>query len=249
MKRIFVFFLFVGVVSCVDLNPVNSPGTVSQPSATIDNGISGIVGLVTPDKVIAALLPRVGEVSEDGTIVKSRSVMTLYWGPDQNKQIVGILANTTNIPISVVNAVSTAVTVDSSKFVMPPIKSEVLGLGKISLSALSDNNLAVCGANGKTQCTTAIIRMYTVGTAGAGIYNAADGYGAPLSGGQVNPLEVIGLNLVGAGIMQSVTIAANKHVLKLSDFPNPAYVMQADLSNAGAGTYTTTLVVEYALSA
>ena len=90
-------------------------------------------------------------------------------------------------------------------------------------------------------------RTYTTGVAGAGIWNAADGYGAPLTTG--SPASTIGLGTTGAVNVQSYTIPSNKNVLNLSDFTgSPKYTFAADFTNAGAGTYSTTLVIEYGLS-
>jgi hypothetical protein len=112
-----------------------------------------------------------------------------------------------------------------------------------------DNNLNVCGTNGHTHCGTALIRMYTTGQPGAGLYNTTDQFGAPITAGPVTTLLPVGLGTSGAAVLQSISIPSHKHVVRLSDFsPAPNYAVQADFTDAGAGTYSTTLVVEYALA-
>ncbi|MEI6791192.1 MAG: hypothetical protein WCK42_08435, partial [Myxococcaceae bacterium] len=158
------------------------------------------------------------------------------------------LATSSSIPISVTNAASTSAAFSTTNFVVPSITSTVLSFGSISMTQLSDNNLAVCGSNGRTQCTGAQIRMYTTGVAGAGVYNASGGYGAPLSAGQNTTLTTVGLNSANAASLQTATIASTIHVLGLSAFSTPSYNVQADFSNAGTGSYSTTLVIEYVLT-
>ncbi len=151
-------------------------------------------------------------------------------------------------PVSVTLAASTTMTLDNSSFVAPTITNGVMDFGNLKISALADNNLKVCGAGGNQKCGTALFRIFTQGVAGAGIFNAADNFGAPLSATLTTPLTV-GLLVANAAVMQTTTIAANKNVVRLSDFtPTPTYNIKADFTNAGAGSYTTTIVVEYALA-
>lgn len=163
----------------------------------------------------------------DGSVVLSRMELTL-------------------IPFSVL-ATSGSATFSTSQFIIPTISSTVLSFGSISITALSATNLNVCGNNGTKKCTSAVIRVYTTGVAGAGLYNATEGYGAPLRAGQNTTLVTVGLGVINAAIVQSITLASNKTSLSLSDFLNPKYNVQADFSNAGAGSYTTNLVFEFAL--
>jgi len=92
--------------------------------------------------------------------------------------------------------------------------------------------------------------LASIGADGAGLYNSADGYGAPISSGLQNSASYsIGLGPSGAATLQSFVIPANKNVLRLSDFsPTPVYQLAADFTNAGAGTYETTVVIEYLLA-
>ena len=161
-----------------------------------------------------------------------------------------VMANPTNIPVSVIVSPNATLTVDSSGFAVPPISEAILDFGDIALTDVRDNSLRVCGTDGKTKCTKAVIRMYTTGVAGAGIWNAADGYGAPLlaklTGGTV---QTVGLGSANAVTVQSITIPNNKNNIRFSDFTQtPNYEIGADFTNAGAGSYSTTLVVEFGLS-
>jgi hypothetical protein len=153
------------------------------------------------------------------------------------------------IPISVINAPNVSMTVNSSGLVLPPITNAPLSFGELSLSGLTDNNLRVCGNNGKTKCTTAVIRIYTTGTPKSGMWNA-DGYGMPITASLGNGKTVdVGLDQAGAAVVQTVTIPSGKNVFRLSDFNvTPLYKIFSDFTEAGAGTYSTTLVVEYGLS-
>jgi hypothetical protein len=72
--------------------------------------------------------------------------------------------------------------------------------------------------------------------------NAVDGYGLPISSGANN----IGLDAAGAYIAATAAIG-NKRVLKLTDFGGSTVPVpvSADFSDAAAGSYATTIVVEY----
>jgi hypothetical protein len=151
-------------------------------------------------------------------------------------------------PVSVTLASSTSMTIDNSKFTVPAISNAVLSFGSLLVNTLHDNNLNVCGTDGKTKCGTALLRAYTSGVAGAGLWNATDGYGAPITASLTNPLTV-GLGAAGAAIMQTFAIPASKHVIQLKDFTaTPSYAISVDFTLAGAGSYSTTLVIEYGLT-
>jgi hypothetical protein len=63
-----------------------------------------------------------------------------------------------------------------------------------------------------------------------------------------SPLTV-GLGAANAAVMQTISIAATKRVVRLSDFsPMPNYNIKFDFTDAGAGDYSTTIVLEYGLS-
>lgn len=152
-------------------------------------------------------------------------------------------------PVTIVNPPNVRFNVDTSKMVVPVISNTMLEFGKAELSELHDNNLSVCGSNGSTKCTSAYVRMYTTGKPGAGVWNSADGgYGMPIYANMTGtPRLTVGLNAANAAIVQKITIGGNKHVLNLNDFPTAAYEMRADFTEAGAGTYSATLVIEYGL--
>jgi hypothetical protein len=138
--------------------------------------------------------------------------------------------------------------IDASALVAGAMTGSTLSLGKVTVSDLSDNALNICGSNGKTKCTKAIIRLYTTGSI-AGFVNTSDStsYGVPVFASGLNPTTALTLGSPGV-TAQQVSIASNTHVLKLSDFTAPTYDITSDFSNAGAGQYSMTLVVEYALS-
>ena len=163
--------------------------------------------------------------------------------------IQGLLFSTSSShDINIINSPSTKIEFDTSKFIVPTSsngENDALSFGSITLSQLRDNNLAIC-VDGKTQCGSAVIRMYTTDAAGAGLWNTAGGYGAPLKAGQ-STMGTVGLGTAGALGVQTVTLTSNIHVLHLKQFTDPTYQIETDMSNAGAGTYTTTLVIEYIL--
>lgn len=157
--------------------------------------------------------------------------------------------NPVTIPISVINAPNSEMTINTSKFTVPTITNAPLSFGELSISGLMDNNLNVCGKDGKTKCTTAVIRIYTVGP-NAGFYNSdiADSRDITANLSTSKPLNV-GVGVGGAAVVQTIPIGASKHVFRLSDFvTTPAYKINSDFTEAGAGTYATTLVIEYGLS-
>jgi hypothetical protein len=192
--------------------------------------------------------PAPGEgINADTVVVKSLYMMHVK---SSSAGILETMSNPTDVPVTVINAPDANMEVDRTKFVLPPIKSEPLTFGQLIVSSLRDNNLKVSGTNGKTKCTKAYIRIYTKGTAGAGMWNAADGYGAPITAALgMNAAQSVGLNQAGAAVVLQANVAANKNVFRLSDFGVAAdFRIDSDFSNAGAGTYSTTLVVEYGLS-
>lgn len=150
--------------------------------------------------------------------------------------------------ITVTNEQNTSFGIEEGEFVIPTVDGEHEDFGYLAINDLRDNNLKVCGANGLQKCSKALIRLYTSGVAGAGIYNSAEGYGVPLSATLTTPLT-IGLDAVQAAVMQVITIPANKRVVNLSDFsPVPRYQIKADFTEAGTGSFSTNLIVEYALA-
>jgi hypothetical protein len=200
-------------------------------------------------------LPSGGEPVNDGVVVKSRATFQINFGGSSQTSSDQLLPNnhtsalsaSVNQPIAVTNAAASSMTLNNGAFVIPIITNQLLDFGYLELGTLMDNNLKVCGTNGNQKCTKGLIRIYTTGTSSAGLYNSADDYGAPITAGQTT-LTTVGLNSVNSAVVQTITIPNNKNVLRQTDFPNPKYNVQVDFSNAGAGTYSTTLVVEYGLS-
>ncbi len=199
-------------------------------------------------------LPDVGDSSgADGVVIKGRTVYQLSTGSQplalSRLLISSAIAASALEPISTVLAASTSFAINTSLFTVPssPVPFEVNDFGFLQIADLKDNKLDACGGK---KCGTAMIRIYTTGTAGSGLWNASGEYGAPITAGQAGNAagSTVGLNASGAAVVHQITIPKNKHVLKLSDFTNPKYGVQVDFTNAGAGTYTTTLVVEYALA-
>lgn len=223
---------------------VNSPPMVSPDSPS------------TAQNPQPAASPDVGVPNQDGVVVKARLVMNISSSSDPtvnpatppNASELGSPSGT--LPVSVINAPSTSMTVDTTQFAIPTITNTLLDFGYLNISALLDNNLNVCGTTGKVHCGTAIIRIYTTGQAGAGVYNSVDQFGAPLTAGiSGSGMVAVGLTVSGAGILQSMTIPSTKHTVKLADFtPTPHYDVKADFTDAGQGTYATTIVLEYALA-
>jgi hypothetical protein len=191
----------------------------------------------------------VGQADSLGYVVQSRATFEVrsHESASSTSSSSFTAALVAEVPVVVTNAASSSMTLDKDSFIVPVITDQILDFGFLQLTDLKDNNLKVCGTNGNQKCNTALIRMYTTGVAGAGLYNGADGYGAPIEAGQ-SSLVSVGLGSANAAIMQSISIPSNKNVMKLSDFTNPKYNVKIDFSNAGAGSYSTTLVVEYVLA-
>ena len=189
----------------------------------------------------------------DGVVVKSRQAFVISTqGPSDAVKIsenapLGMLAMSGSIPVSVNNALNTSMALDTSQFIVPVISNALIDFGSLKISALMDNNLNLCGPSANQHCGTALIRMYTVGTAGAGIWNDTDQFGAPITAGPSS--QTVGLNVAGAAVLRTFTIPKNKHVIRLADFSPPVtFNVKADFTEAGMGTYSTTLVLEYGLA-
>jgi hypothetical protein len=159
------------------------------------------------------------------------------------------LSNPSSLPVTVVNSASSTMQVDTSGFQIPQISNAVLNFGNLKISDLMDNDLKVCGTSGHTRCGSAVIRIYTSGTAGPGLYNAADGYGAPITAALgAGPDLTVGLDAANSAVVQTYAIPNGKNVLRLSDFlVVPNYLIKSDFTNAGAGSYATKIVIEYGL--
>jgi hypothetical protein len=183
------------------------------------------------------------------TVVRARGLIELSSGPPQallsnfGHPFIQLLSNDLDVEVSALSIL----TLDKSEFLTPTISNAVIDFGYLKLSTLLDTSLSVCGSNGKKKCNKAFIRTYTIGTPKAGIYNSKDDFGAPLTAGQTS-LSSVGLNSTGSLTLQSITIPSNKSIITNADFPNSKYRYKADFTEAGAGTYSTTIVVEYVLT-
>lgn len=184
----------------------------------------------------------------DGYIVIARASLPVTIGsPDlitklMNSIIAPAYANPVTQPVTVVLAGATSMSMSNSNFSIPPMTNDILDFGTLTITSLFTNDLKKCGNNGNQKCTKALLRIYTTG-AGAGFWNSFDGYGMPLL---ANNTEV-GLNASGSVIMQTYNIPNNRNTVTLSNFPSPTYSIKGDFTNAGAGSYGTTINVELAL--
>ncbi len=201
----------------------------------------------------------------DGAIIKSKITITV--GSDTtnspNAALAPLAATTVTTGVTITNSASSYISTDLSGFKGNPLtitKNAITNLGTISIIDLFDNNLKICGSDGDQKCTKAFIRSYTTGTPIPGIYNSDINYGAPLYGGLPNSspgvatgLPLIGLNTANAAVFQIITIPTTQYVLGMTDFGGSSaipliYNFVADFTQAGAGVYKTTLVIEYGIS-
>lgn len=147
-------------------------------------------------------------------------------------------------PMTATVAANVRYTVDATNFVTPtPV--DLASYGTLDVTDLRDNDLRVCGAGGTSRCTTGYIRIYTSGSPGAGLWNAAGGYGVPIKTGTTT----VGLGTGGAAVVKTAAIGS-ANVLRLRDFTTASSLqvpVAADFTDAGAGSYSTTLVLEYGL--
>lgn len=192
-----------------------------------------------------ANLKRPSSQRPDSVVVKSRALMVVETDGAES----GLVRISTTQPISVINDASVRMTVSNADFTLPVVDNSIKDFGFLEITELFDNNVRVCGDSGKEKCTRALFRVYTTGIAGSGLYNTAHGYGVPLLAGLTGSLLEVGLNTAGAVSVQSLDLPHNKNVVRLSDFsPAARYNVQVDFTNAGAGSFATTLVLEYGLS-
>jgi len=206
----------------------------------------------------AALDSKLGSADAFGTVVKARAYFKVSTGSEEKFSLMQMIvsnafAAAVQDPITTVLAPSTNFALDDSLFAVPtsPTPFAINDFGFLRIGTLKDNNLDVCGTNGSTHCGTAQIRIYTSGTPGAGLWNSDDQYGAPITAGQTDcgaSLAPVGLEVASATVLQQVAIPADSHVVTLDEFINAKYDFQVDFTKAGAGTYATTVVVEYALA-
>lgn len=147
-------------------------------------------------------------------------------------------------PITGTVAAQVTFTLIDTNFVTPPA-SGIASYGRLDISELRDNSLRVCGSNGTTRCTKAGLRVYSTGTPQKGLWNSVDTYGAPILTGA----QEVGLDAAGSAVLQTISLGA-QGVVKLTDFSATGSVqipISVNFSDAPAGSYSSTLVVEYYL--
>lgn len=210
-------------------------------------GCGGGGGASAPGAGAGGPLPEI-PYDANSFIVKSRFTAEISTDASGAMKVAAV-GNPVNIPVTVINAPNVKVTFDTSGFVVPAVSNQVLSFGTLKLTELMDNNLKVCGADGKTRCSGAAVRMYTTGVAGSGVYSAADGWGAPIVATNAAGQSLrVGLGAENAAVVQSQSFANGKNVFRLSDFTSASdYGVSADFTDAGAGDYSTTLVIEFGL--
>ncbi len=212
----------------------------------------------------------------DGGVVKARAKLNLWLGADGNgkgeilamafepmqpvvPEIEIFAGQSDDTDISVELGVVTTYGLDLASFVASPaISNSVVSFGSIGVGdTFYDNNVKVCGGSGNGQCTTASIRAYTtqaesVLNPGDGLWNADGGYGAPLSIVDTSSVaQTIQLGQENSSLLHSFNLG-NKRVLTFADWQAlggaaPSYAISADFTEAGAGIYAATIVLEYVL--
>lgn len=210
---------------------------LSTATLTACSGFDSATNRLTPDN------PNQSQGITSG-VVRAQAYFDVQVG-DQGEVSI---SKKVEIPVTVVNPSNVRFALNTDAFIFPNMSNALLSFGKIAIGDLFDNDLKICGTNKNKKCAKAYIQIYTIGTAGSGLYNAVGGYGMPLfaipNGGSN---MAVGLEAANAAVVQTVNLATAKNVLRLSDFPTPVYEIQSDFTEAGAGSYSTTLVVEYGL--
>ena len=210
-------------------------------------------GKALPAASAISLTPIDVASSDDGSVVHGRAMYTV--SAEQDSTLAKLFSNlfmnkayaaNGSTSVTYTNSASTNFAISVVDLGATGFTGTTLNLGKVALSTLSDNNLKVCGTGGTTKCTQAAIRVYTTGSI-AGFVNTSDTYGVPVYTGSLNPTTPVGLLAAGSVQTQTLSISSSKHTVAITDFPTPSYNISADFSNAGAGSYAMTYVVEYVL--
>lgn len=189
-------------------------------------------------------------VDADGFIPRARAIIHLSSDKDSlASKLFGIskaYAATTTVTYTV--SPSATFTVNTSALLAGSMTGDTLSFGSATVTALNDNNLKICGVSNNQKCTQSIVRIYTTTETVAGLVHDVDDYGLPVYADKTaTPTTSVGLGSANAAIVQTFTIPGNKNRVRLSNFPTPTYNITADLENAGAGSYSMTLVIEYAV--
>ena len=238
--------VFLGLVSC-------APQQGAPPEAP---------HIIDPKTIIIKSRATINLTVGDSSITSSamlRGVRKLF----QPFMIMNALATSpqsSSVSVTVTNAPSTTMVITNTNFVPPTITNSALDFGYLQITALQDNQLNLCGSSNTQKCTRAFIRVYTSGSY-PGLYNSVDAYSAPITAGQrpsAAPYTVTGV--VGSGASNalvleylnngtsSTTIPTTQHVINLNHFPIPKFEINSDFTEAGAGTYMASLVLEYVLA-
>lgn len=180
----------------------------------------------------------------DPYIVRGHWEMPMTAGAQNLRSFHSLLGNaSSNAPIGATVTAAVTFSVSTANFVEPTNPIDSASYGSLDVTALRDNSLRVCGPNANQKCTTGAIRIYTTGTAGPGLWNTVEQYGLPITSGA----DTIGLAPAGAYVKATAAIG-NKNILKLSDFTVAANIpipVAVNFADAAAGTYASTMVIEY----
>jgi len=180
--------------------------------------------------------------SADSGVIKGRWEIPVGSEPTLGRP--GLSAVENEQTVSGIVAAAVTFTLSNSNF-STPTASGVASYGTLDVATLSDNNLRVCGADGKTKCTNALLRIYTNGTTGSGLWSPIEEAGLPITSSD----NTIGLNANHALVLKTVAIG-DKPSITLSNFTSStkySIPISVNFINAAAGDYSTTLVVEYVL--
>jgi hypothetical protein len=184
----------------------------------------------------------VPNLSPDGGVVRGHWEVPVGTGDSALSS--SMAANSPTIPITGVVSPNVTFTLSTSSFSTPTNIAGVASYGTLKVTDLSDNNLRVCGSNGKSKCLAAAIRIYSTG-GGAGLWNSDEG-GLPILTGSAT----VGYTQSAPTFLKAIAVASNMKVVKLSSFVSGSTLdipISVDFTDAAAGTYSATLVVEYVL--
>jgi hypothetical protein len=226
------------------------PNQDERNEEATDQPFGGGGGGVSQNNTPRAPLPNVPEIIRGrwevnlSTDDDSESVETLALVEDANELETN--RSSDSQPISGTLPVAVSFKVSNSEFAPPTIINGLTSWGSLKVTELSDNSMRSCGENRRSRCTAAFIRIYTAGTAGPGLWSDDEGYGLPILTGS----STVGLGASNAAIVGRRTIEPSLRRLSLSHFTSERSLMipiNVDFSDAGAGTYRSTLTVEYVI--
>jgi len=180
----------------------------------------------------------------DNAIVRARFFVPLQTSDETVSFLAGRSVRVVQ-PITGTVAPAVRFEVNADNFVTPPDPIDLESYGTLDVDRLRDNNLRVCGQNGDQKCQPEYIRIYTEGTPGPGLWNTAGQYGIPI----LSDASEVGLDPANAYVVGTFQIGARR-VVRLRNFADPGPLLipvSVDFSDAGAGEYASTLVIEYCL--